>query len=151
MYYNCSNLPLLSTFLTRYIFCLRLVLAFCSHMHFFSHWATTTSSLRGLIRPVFHFKMGSSIKCLSQWYCKQTCQLVFYTVSLIAEHQAGKLVVTNYEKALVCPNLVPNPGVSLQSPLLYSLNHLSSANMLKYSNIYNPNPNLIPHNKFINS
>ena len=137
MYYNCSNLPSSSTFLTSYIFCLRLVLAFCSHMHFFSHWATTTSSLRGPIPPVFHFEMGSSIKFLSQWYNKQICQLVLHTVLLIAELQAGKLVNTNFEKSLVCPNLVPNPGVSLQRQMLYPLNHLSSANMLKYSIIYN--------------
>ena len=129
MYYKCSSLPLSSTFLTRYIFCLRLVLAFCSHMHFFSHWATATSSFHGPIPPVFHFKMGSPIKCLSQWYNKQTCQLFFHTVPLIAERQAGKLVDTNFEKSLVCPNLVPNPGVSLQRQMLYPLNHLSSANM----------------------
>ena len=137
MYYNCSNLPLSSTFLARYIFCLRLVLEFCSHMHFFSHWATTTSSLRVPIPPVFHFKIGSSIKCLSQWYNKQTCRLVLHTIPLIAERQAGKPVGTNFEKSLVCLILVPNPCVSLQKQMLYPLNHLSSANMLKYSNIYN--------------
>ena len=137
MYYKCSSLPLSSTFLTRDIFCLRLVLAFCFHMHFLSHWATTTSSLRCPIPPVFHFKMGSFIKCLYPWYNKQTCQLVLHTVPLIAERQAGKLVDTNFEKSLVCPNLVRNSGVSLQRQMLYPLNHLSSANMLKYSNIYN--------------
>ena len=97
LYYNCSNLQLSSTVLTPYIFCLRLVLAFCSHVHIFSHWATTTSSLRGPIPPVFHFKTRSSIKCLFQWYNKQTCQLVFHTVPLIAERQAGKLVDTNFK------------------------------------------------------
>ena len=110
MYYNCSKLPLSRTFLTRYIFCLRLVLAFCSHMHFFIYWATTTSSLRGPILPVFHFKMGSPIKCLSQWYNKQTCQLVLYIVPLIAERQARKLVDTNFEKVFGLPQPGPKPG-----------------------------------------
>ena len=137
MFYNCFNLQLSSTFLTRHIFCLRLVLASCFHIHFFGHWATTTSSLRGSILPVFHFKMGNPIKCHSQWHNEQTCQLVLYTVPSFAECQAGKLVDTNFEKSLVCPNLVPNPGVSLQRQMLYPLTHQSSANMLKYNNIYN--------------
>ena len=85
----------------------------------------------------FKFKRQWKIKG-TPWYKKQTCQLVLHTVPLIAERQAEKLVNANFEKSLVCPILVPNPGVSRQRQMLCPLNHLRSANLLKHSIIYNP-------------